>query len=143
MADVQLSSAIGPATTGAAAGPSSRASAAPAAATPLAGAPSDAAPSGAAASANLAGTGNAAKPADPSMNKDQIKSAVKKANEVLTGINTQLVFVFDDQGHGLAVKLLDIQTQKVVQQIPPAAMSATANALADSTTSGTLVDEKA
>lgn len=72
-----------------------------------------------------------------------LKAAVKDANQALAAIGTQLVFVFDDQSHHLAVKLLDVQTQKVVQQIPSAAMPATASALAASSASGALVDTKA
>jgi len=73
----------------------------------------------------------------------QVKDAVKSANQALAAIGTQLVFVFDDQAHHLAVKLLDIQTQKVVQQIPTAAMQATASALSGPSASGALVDTKA
>ena len=75
--------------------------------------------------------------------RDQVASAVKDANQALTASGTQLVFVFDDQLHHMAVKLLDVQTQKVVQQIPPAAMPATASALSASSASGALVDTKA
>jgi len=74
---------------------------------------------------------------------DQVKAAVKDANQALQAIGTQLVFVFDDQAHHLAVKLLDVQTQKVVQQIPGASMPAKASALAGAAPSGTLVDTKA
>jgi len=73
----------------------------------------------------------------------QVKDDVKNANQALAAIGTQLVFVFDDQAHHLAVKLLDIQTQKVVQQIPTAAMHATASALSGPSASGALVDTKA
>jgi uncharacterized FlaG/YvyC family protein len=73
---------------------------------------------------------------------DEVKAAVKQANLVLSGINTQLVFVFDDQSHHADVKLLDIQTQKVVKQIPSTAMTKTATALSGAQTSGTLVDDK-
>ena len=142
MADVQLGSALGLVAAGGGGGPSSRAaSATDASAASAAGAPSGAAAPGAAPAP--AGAGDGAGTGGRPLNKDQIKSAVKKANEVLSGINTQLVFVFDDHDHSLNVKLLDIQTQKVVQQIPSAAMPATANALADAATSGTLVNEKA
>jgi uncharacterized FlaG/YvyC family protein len=72
-----------------------------------------------------------------------VKKAVKDANAALAANGTQLVFVFDDQTHHFAVKLLDIQTQKVVQEIPPAAMHATASALAGPPGSGALVDTKA
>ncbi len=72
-----------------------------------------------------------------------LKAAVDDANQALAAIGTQLVFVFDDQSHHLSVKLFDVQTQKVVQQIPPAAMPATASALSASSASGALVDTKA
>jgi uncharacterized FlaG/YvyC family protein len=75
--------------------------------------------------------------------KDQIAAAVKDANQALSASGTQLVFVFDDQQHQMAVKLLDVQTQKVVQQVPGPAMPAKASALAAATTSGALVDTKA
>jgi uncharacterized FlaG/YvyC family protein len=84
------------------------------------------------------GTAGAAKAGDP-----ELRRAVKDANAALAANGTQLVFVFDDQSHHFAVKLLDIQTQKVVQELPPAAMRATASALTGPPTSGALVDTKA
>jgi len=93
-----------------------------------------------AADAGRTGGGNA--PVDP-LDKGQVKAAVTDANQALTAIGTQLVFVFDDQLHHSVVKLLDVQTQKVVQQIPSTAMLATASALAGPSTSGALVDTKA
>ena len=72
-----------------------------------------------------------------------VKAALTGANDSLTAIGTQLVFVFDDQTHHMAVKLLDRQTQKIVQQVPPEKMQATANALAAHPTSGALIDTKA
>jgi len=94
----------------------------------------------AAADTHQTGGGNA--PADP-LNNGQVKAAVTDANQALTAIGTQLVFVFDDQLHHSVVKLLDVQTQKVVQQIPSKTMLATASALAGPSTSGALVDTKA
>jgi len=76
-------------------------------------------------------------------NNGKVKSAVADANQALAAIGTQLVFVFDDQAHHMAVKLLDVQTQKVVQKIAPTAMPATASALAGKSSSGALVDTKA
>jgi len=75
--------------------------------------------------------------------EQELKKAVKDANAALAANGTQLVFVFDDQTHHFAVKLLDIQTQKVVQELPAAAMRAAASALTGSPASGTLVDTKA
>ncbi len=72
-----------------------------------------------------------------------VQSAVKDANLALAAIGTQLVFVFDDQDHHLAVKLLDVQTQKVVKEIPSTAMPATASALSERSANGALVNTKA
>ncbi len=82
-------------------------------------------------------------PKVPKLDDLEVKDAVKNANQALAAIGTQLVFVFDDQAHHLSVKLLDIQTQKVVQQVPAAAMYATASALSGPSASGALVDTKA
>jgi|GEM_PF-2544932 len=73
----------------------------------------------------------------------EIRAALTGANDSLTAIGAQLVFVFDDQTHHMAVKLLDMQTQKIVQQVPPEKMQATASALAEHPTSGALVNTKA
>ncbi len=81
-------------------------------------------------------------PGDP-LSPQKIQAAVTGANKALEAIGTQMVFVFDDQAHHMAVKLLDIQTQKVVQQIPSAAMPATASALSGPSVSGALVDTSA
>jgi uncharacterized FlaG/YvyC family protein len=82
--------------------------------------------------------------ANPQKAGDQeLRKAVKDANAALAANGTQLVFVFDDQTHHFAVKLLDIQTQKIVQELLPAAMRATASALSGSAASGALVDTKA
>ena len=72
-----------------------------------------------------------------------IKAALSGANNSLAAIGTQLVFVFDDQAHHMAVKLLDTQTQKVVQQLPPDKLPGTASALADHPASGALINTKA
>jgi uncharacterized FlaG/YvyC family protein len=83
---------------------------------------------------------------DPTV-QDQVKAAakeaVKGANAAMAASGTLLVFVFDDQAHHMAVKVLDVQTQKVVQQIPLQHMPATASALAGDSPSGVLVDTKA
>jgi uncharacterized FlaG/YvyC family protein len=84
----------------------------------------------------------AAPPADIQV-KEAAKEAVKGANAALAASGTLLVFVFDDQAHHMAVKLLDVQTQKVVQQIPLQLMPATASALAGESHSGGLVDTTA
>ena len=72
-----------------------------------------------------------------------VKAALTGANDALSAIGTQLVFVFDDQTHHMAVKLMDARTQKIVQQVPPEKMPATASALAEHPTKGALVDTKA
>jgi uncharacterized FlaG/YvyC family protein len=76
-------------------------------------------------------------------NNGQVDVAVKKANLSLSASGTQLVFVFDDQQRRSVVKLVDIQTQKVVQEIPSGAMPGTASALSGDSTSGVLIDTKA
>ena len=155
MADVQLSGvapAGGAATAGMTSSGGTVASVAAAASPPPSASGSTPAPSAAPASAEPAGsvigqsdgtdTGTTQpKPAKP--DDREVKDAVKNANQALAAIGTQLVFVFDDQTHHLSVKLLDIQTQKVVQEIPTAAMRATASALSGPSTSGALVDTKA
>jgi uncharacterized FlaG/YvyC family protein len=84
------------------------------------------------------------KPATPAVPSDKhVQEAVKGANAALAASGTLLVFVFDDQAHHMTVKLLDVQTQKVVQQIPLQHMPATASALSGDTASGALVDTKA
>ncbi len=75
--------------------------------------------------------------------KAQVKSAIDEANQALAAIGTQLKFVFDDQAQHMEVKLVDIQTQKVVQSVLPKAMLDTAGALAGTSSSGALVDTKA
>jgi len=148
MVDVQLSGVAPAGGAGLASIAGSNAAAAHAAAAPgLPAATAGAtAPVGQAAAAPLpAGAAQAAGtlPGAAKLDDLQLKDAVKNANEALAAIGTQLVFVFDDQAHHLAVKLLDIQTQKVVQQIPTAAMHATASALSGPSSSGALVDTKA
>jgi flagellar protein FlaG len=91
-----------------------------------------------AATATDAATAPGAAAGDGSVN-----AAVKKANQSLSAGGTQLVFVFDDQQHHAVVKLLDIQTQKVVQEIPSAAMPGTASALSGDSSSGALIDTEA
>lgn len=108
-----------------------------------------AAASGAIAPATAAAAGPAPAPSEAAaapaapLDKEKVKAAVKNANESLSGINTQLVFVLEDYPPHFAVKLLDIETQKVLQQIPSQAMPVTANALADAASSGTLIDASA
>lgn len=147
MADLQLT---GVAPAGGATSTSLPAAAAAAAPAAPAGAAKSATPSDpetAAAATSAAATGadtakTAATPPDSKL-KDAAKEAVKGANAALAASGTLLVFVFDDQAHHMAVKLLDVQTQKVVQQIPLQHMPATASALAGDTASGALVDTKA
>ena len=147
MADLQLTGvapAGGANSTSLPAAPAAAATAAPMGAAKAAAPPADpqaAAASGVPASGADAGK-TAATPPDSKL-KDAAKEAVKGANAALAASGTLLVFVFDDQAHHMAVKLLDVQTQKVVQQIPLQHMPATASALAGDTASGALVDTKA
>lgn len=50
-------------------------------------------------------------------------------------IGSQMVLVFDDQAHAMTVKMLDIETQKVPQELPGAPGVSTPAALASSSTS--------
>lgn len=134
MADVQGTLAVAPVGGTAAVAPVAAGSA------PAPGAPQGA--SAGAAQAPAPQEDAAASPQAP-LDVEKVRAAVKHANQSLEGINTQLVFVLEDQPPHFAVKLLDIETQKVLQQIPSQAMPATASALADSSSSGALVDASA
>jgi len=76
-------------------------------------------------------------------NHDKVKSAVGDANHALAATGTQMVFVFDDHAHHMSVKLLDVQTQKVVQEMQPQAVIKAAKALSGSSPNGALVDTTA
>jgi len=77
-------------------------------------------------------------------NAEKLKSAVGKANTAMATSGTQMVFVFDDHAHHMSVKLLDVQTQKVVQELQPqAAIKAAQGLSGDKPTSGALVDTTA
>jgi uncharacterized FlaG/YvyC family protein len=84
-----------------------------------------------------------APPAPDTPAKDATNAAANGAKAAMAASGTLLVFVFDDQAHHMAVKVLDVQTQKVVQQIPLQHMPATAPAPAGKATSGLLVDTRA
>jgi len=90
--------------------------------------------------------GAAAPTALPS--EHRLKSAVGDANQALAVSGTQMVFVFDDHAHHMSVKLLDVQTQKVVQEMEPGAAIKAAQALSGNKPgskppSGALVDTTA
>jgi uncharacterized FlaG/YvyC family protein len=96
----------------------------------------------------LSGAGaTAAKTPAPPVTDDQVKDAAKDAakgsNAATAASGTLLVFVFDDQTHHMAVKVLDVQTQKVVEQTPLQHMPATASAAAGAAPSGGLIDTRA
>lgn len=74
---------------------------------------------------------------------NKVKSAVGDANHALAATGTQMVFVFDDHSHHMSVKLLDVQTQKVVQEMQPHAVINAAKVLSGSSPSGALVDTTA
>ena len=122
---------------------------APAAVTPVEGAaagnPGNAAPDPAGAAPKEPGAVPA--PAAPP-NEHKLKSAVGDANHALAVSGTQMVFVFDDHAHHMSVKLLDVQTQKVVQEMEPGAAMKAAQALSggkpgSKPPSGALVDTTA
>jgi hypothetical protein len=75
--------------------------------------------------------------------KGQVKATAPGAEPALEAIGTQMVLVFDDQTHTMTVKMLDIETQKVVQQDLPEATPQAAHTASGPATSGTLVDTKA
>ena len=91
----------------------------------------------------FAGARNGAAGAPPPPDPGLVKAAVANANQALAQNGTQLTFVFDDQIHETIVKIVDVQTHQVVQQIPSEAMLAAARALSGTKTSGALVDTKA
>ncbi len=67
----------------------------------------------------------------PPMSPDAVRKAVAAANSALAQSGTELNFVFDKQANDLIVKVVDTQTQKVVQQFPAQWMTAAARALSD------------
>ena len=148
MADLQLSGVApvggaGSNAAPAALAPSPAASGVPAAAPSV---PAAAVPAPPAAGSAAAAAAAIKAPVSPNLDeqvKQAAKEAVKGANAAMAASGTLLVFVFDDQTHHMAVKVLDVQTQKVVQQIPLQHMPAMASALAGDSPSGNLVDTKA
>ena len=95
----------------------------------------------AAASAAKAASGGET-PAAPA-GKGQATAAEPRAEPALNPIGTQMVLVFDDQTHAMSIKMLDIETQKLIQPVLPEAESTATRALAGPSSSGTLVDTKA
>jgi len=95
----------------------------------------------AAASAAKAASGGET-PAAPEA-KGQVTATVPRTEPALNPIGTQMVLVFDDQTHAMSIKMLDIETQKVMRPVLPEAESAATRALAGPSSSGTLVDTKA
>jgi len=122
------------------------AASAPAAVTPVEGASAgNAAPDTAGAAPKEPGAVPA--PAAPP-SEHKLKTAVGDANHALAQSGTQMVFVFDDHAHHMSVKLLDVQTQKVVQEMEPGAAIKAAQALSGNKPgskppSGALVDTTA
>lgn len=49
---------------------------------------------------------------------EQMKSAVDSANESLTARNAQVQFAMDSDSGRVLVKLVDVETRKVLRQIP-------------------------
>jgi len=95
----------------------------------------------AAASAAKAASGGET-PAAPEA-KGQVTATVPRIEPALSPIGTQMVLVFDDQTHAMSIKMLDIETQKLVQPALPEAEPAATRALSGPSSSGTLVDTKA
>ena len=70
-------------------------------------------------------------------------AAVAAANEQLNQSNRELTFVFDDTLGRMLVKIVDMQTNAVVRQVPSEDMLAAARALSGSSKQGALLRGKA
>jgi flagellar protein FlaG len=74
---------------------------------------------------------------------EQLKAAVAAANEQLNQSNRELTFVFDDTLGRMLVKIVDVQTNAVVRQVPSEDMLAAARALSGSSKQGALLRGRA
>jgi flagellar protein FlaG len=97
---------------------------------------------GAPAAGSPAGqSGSGAASGSPTL--EQLKAAVAAANEQLNQSNRELTFVFDDTLGRMLVKIVDMQTNAVVRQVPSEDMLAAARALSGSSKPGALLRGKA
>jgi flagellar protein FlaG len=81
-------------------------------------------------------SGSAARPGET-------RAAVDAANYQLAQSGYQFKFQYDDQAHQEIVKIVDSETQQVLQQIPSEAMLAAAQSLANGAAPGTLLQTQA
>jgi flagellar protein FlaG len=72
--------------------------------------------------------------------KTQIQEAVDQANKAFDQSGRKLEFVVDKTLNRLIVKVVDLQTNEVLKQIPAEDMLATARALAVNSNKGALID---
>lgn len=72
---------------------------------------------------------------------EQLDSAVKAANDFVSGVNHSLLFSVDDETGTSIVKVIDKNTKEVIRQIPSEEMMVIAKAL--NTIKGLLVHQKA
>ncbi|MCU0952054.1 MAG: flagellar protein FlaG [Burkholderiaceae bacterium] len=72
-----------------------------------------------------------------------LAAAREAANRQLAETGRQLTFEFDDAAGRVVTKLIDIQTQEVIRQIPSKEMLEIARALANGLQAGALVADKA
>jgi flagellar protein FlaG len=73
----------------------------------------------------------------------ETRAAVDAANYQLAQSGYQFKFQYDDQAHQEIVKIVDSETQQVLQQIPSQAMLAAAQGLANGAAPGTLLQTQA
>jgi flagellar protein FlaG len=81
-------------------------------------------------------SGSAARPGET-------RAAVDAANYQLAQSGYQFKFQYDDQAHQEIVKIVDSETQQVLQQMPSEAMLAAAQGLANGGAPGTLLQTQA
>jgi len=73
----------------------------------------------------------------------QIQDAIDRANKALDQNGRKLEFVVDKKLNRSIVKVVDLQTNEVLQQVPAESMLATARALAGNSPKGALIDGQA
>ena len=94
------------------------------------------APSSGAASSTNSASGQPTRPGET-------RAAVDAANKKAAENGYQFKFTYDDQAHLEVVKIIDSQTQQVLQQMPSQAALAVAQGLSDGAKPGTLLQTQA
>lgn len=85
-------------------------------------------------------------PIDPALleqQREQVKDAVKQANQFFEPINRNLQFSIDNESKELVVKVMDTGTNQVIRQIPGPEMLAISRALGRMQGQGVMIDQKA